>query len=77
MGPHRQPRAEDVAPPLLEKLLSGDDIEVIVGLVKCLRGYVQVNLHLGRDLVTGNLYSCVSVSTMWTSGGLVTADTTR
>jgi hypothetical protein len=32
---------------------------------------------LGRDLVTGKQYSCVSASTMWTRGGLVPTDTTR
>jgi hypothetical protein len=26
---------------------------------------------LGRDLVTGKQYSCVSASTTWTRGGLV------
>jgi hypothetical protein len=30
---------------------------------------------LGRDLVTGKQYSCVSASTMWTRGGLVPTDT--
>jgi hypothetical protein len=30
---------------------------------------------LGRDLVTGKQYSCVSAST-WTRGGLVPTDTT-
>jgi hypothetical protein len=32
---------------------------------------------LGRDLVTGKQYSCVSASTMCTRGGLVPTDTTR
>jgi hypothetical protein len=31
---------------------------------------------LGRDLVTGKQYSCVSASTTWTRGGLVPTDTT-
>jgi hypothetical protein len=31
---------------------------------------------LGRDLVTGKQYSCVSASTTWTKGGLVPNDTT-
>jgi hypothetical protein len=31
---------------------------------------------LGRDLVTGKQYSCVSASTTWTKGGLVPIDTT-
>jgi hypothetical protein len=31
---------------------------------------------LGRDLVTGKQYSCVSASTTWTKGGLVPTDTT-
>jgi hypothetical protein len=30
---------------------------------------------LGRDLVTGKKYSCVSASTTWTRGGLVAIDT--
>jgi hypothetical protein len=31
---------------------------------------------LGRDLVTGKQYSCVSASTTWTRGGLVPTDIT-
>jgi hypothetical protein len=30
---------------------------------------------IGRDLVTGKQYSCVSASTMLTRGGLVPTDT--
>jgi hypothetical protein len=30
---------------------------------------------LGRDLVAGKQYSCVSASTTWTRGGLVPTDT--
>jgi hypothetical protein len=31
---------------------------------------------IGRDLVTGKQYSCVSASTTWTRGGLMPTDTT-
>jgi hypothetical protein len=48
-------------PSLVEKLLSGGD---------------ESSGALGRDLVTGKRYSCVSASTTWTKGGLVPTDTT-
>jgi hypothetical protein len=62
-------------PSLVEKLLSG-------GGIKVTKGAWQASLcgkssgALGRDLVTGKQYSCVSASTTWTRGGLVPTDTT-
>jgi hypothetical protein len=32
---------------------------------------------LGRDLMIGKRYSCMSASTTWTRGGLVRTDTTE
>jgi hypothetical protein len=64
-------------PSLVEKLLSGGDIKVTKGAwrVPKWQAFV-VSGALGRDLVTRKQYSCVSVSTTWTRGGLVPTDTT-
>ena len=77
---HRQLCAGDVeTPSLVEKLLSRDGIKVTGELGVSLSGKPlwQVKRCHGRDLVTGKQYSCVSASTTWTSGGLVSIDTTE
>jgi hypothetical protein len=63
----------------VEKLLSGGSIEVIKGAwqvpnLASLCG--ESSGALGRDLVTGKQYTCVSASTTWTRGGSVPTNTT-
>jgi hypothetical protein len=67
-------------PSLLEKLLSGGSIKVTKGVWQVPNWLVfcgNSSGALGRDLVTGKQYSCVSDSKTWTRGGLVPTDTTR
>jgi hypothetical protein len=66
-------------PSLVEKLLSGGGIKVTKGAWQVPKWLAFVACQvgaLGRDLVTGKQYSCVSASTTWTRGGLVPTDTT-
>jgi hypothetical protein len=62
----------------VEKLLSGDGIKVTKGAWQVPKWLAfvasQVCGALGRDLVTGKQYSCVSASTMWTRGGFLPTD---
>jgi hypothetical protein len=64
-------------PSLVEKLLSGDGIKVTKGAWQVPKwlAFVASQVVLGRDLVTGKQYSCVSASTTWTRGGFVPTDT--
>jgi hypothetical protein len=57
-------------PPLVKKLLSRHGIKITRSLKSAFvaESNWQVKLRLEKDLMTGKQYSCVSVSTMWTSG---------
>jgi hypothetical protein len=62
----------------VEKLLSGGGIKVTKGawqVPKWLAFSGESSGDIGRNLVTGKQYSCVSASTTWTRGGLVPTDT--
>jgi hypothetical protein len=61
---------------LVEKLLSGGGIKVTKGAWQVPKWLAfESSSALGRDLVTGKQYTCVSAST-WTRGGLVPTNTT-
>jgi hypothetical protein len=71
--------AGDVETPFLSgEAPSGDGIKVTKGAWQVPKwlAFVASQVVLGRDLVTGKQYSCVSASTMWTRGGFVPTDTT-
>jgi hypothetical protein len=63
----------------VEKLLSGGRIKVTKGawqVTKWLAFVASQVGALGRDLVAGKQYYCVSASTTWIRGGLVPTNTT-